>query len=104
MFLVSKASIKAKKIHQYCGSNTTQGKLNKFADYTKTLLFDSVQLRLRGARDGVEVSDCDRQALFVYAVYKSKMNTRVGQTLNTIDLVYAGEGRGENLFHYIIIL
>lgn len=104
MFLVSKASIKAEKLHQYCGSNTTQGKLNKFADYTKTLLFDSVQLRLRGARDGVEVSDCDRQALFVYAVYKSKMNTRVGQTLNTIDLVYAGEGRGENLFHYIIIL
>ena len=101
---MSKASIKAEKIHQYCGSNTTQSKLNEFADYTKTLLFDSVQLRLRGARDGVEVSDCDRQALFVYAVYKSKMNTRVGQTLNTIDLVYAGEGRGENLFHYIIIL
>lgn len=50
------------------------------------------------------MSDCDRQALFVYAVYKSKMNTRVGQTLNAIDLVYAGEGRGENLFHYIIIL
>ncbi len=32
-------------MHQYCGSNTTQGKLNEFADYTKTLLFDSAQLR-----------------------------------------------------------
>lgn len=100
MFLASKASIKAEKLHQYCGSNTTQSKLNEFADYTKTLLFDSVQLRLRGARDGVEVSDCDRQAFLVYAVYKSKTSTRVGQSLNrsSIGASYAGEDRGENLF------
>lgn len=100
MFLVSKASIKAEVMHQYCGSNTTQSKLNEFADYTKTLLFDSVQLRWRGARDGVEVSDCDRQAFLVYAVYKSETSTRVGQSLNrsSTGVSYAGEDRGENLF------
>ena len=100
MFLVSKASIKAEVMYQYCGSNTTQSKLNEFADYTKTLLFDSVQLRWRGARDGVEVSDCDRQAFLVYAVYKSETSTRVGQSLNrsSTGVSYAGEDRGENLF------
>lgn len=100
MFLTSKVSIKAEILHQYCGSNTTQGKLNEFADYTKTLLFDSAQLRWRGARDGVEVSDCDRKALLVKTVYKSKMSTRVGQPLNRrYNIVsYADEDRGEDLF------
>ena len=44
---------------------------------------DSMSPQHKGTSDGVEVSDCDRQALLVQAVYKSKMSTRVGQTLNT---------------------
>nr|DAE31660.1 MAG TPA: hypothetical protein [virus sp. ctBM815] len=42
----------------------------------------------------------DRQAFLVYAVYKSKTSTRVGQSLNrsSMGVSYAGEDRGENLF------
>ena len=46
------------------------------------------------------MSDCDRQAFLVYAVYKSKTSARVGQPLNrsSMGVSYAGEDRGENLF------
>lgn len=61
---------------------------------------DSMSPQHKGTSDGVEVSDCDRQALLIYAGYKSKTSTRVGQPLNIIDLVYADEGRGESLFQH----
>lgn len=51
-----------------------------------------------GARDGVKRLIYDRQALLVQAVYKSKMSTRVGQTLSREHHTHADEDRGEYSF------